>query len=122
MCSAGHRNGQEGVVPGVLTGIPVDVVTVLFGVVLAFVAYFCMGIGWNLNDVEEVVLLTFLGLFAVVWGTIYCMDLAARLKLGKCFRNSLVFLVLRGGWRFLRLICRGAAGLLRGAQIGRAHV
>ncbi len=117
MCSAGHRNGQEGVVPGVLTGIPVDVVTVLFGMVLAFVAYFCMGIGWNLNDVEEVVLLTFLGLFAVVWGTIYCMDLAARLKLGKCFRNSLVFLVLRGGWRFLRLICRGAAGLLRGAPL-----
>lgn len=117
MCSAGHRNGQKGVVPGVLTGIPVDVLTVLFGGIALFLVYALASLGWSLGDFGEAVLVSVAGLFLLIWGTIYCMDLAIRLKRGKFFRNSLIFLVLRGSWRFLRLVCRGTAGLVRGIPL-----
>lgn len=117
MCSAGHRNGQRGVVPGVLTGIPVDVLTVLFGGIALFLVYALASVGRSLGDFGEAVLVSVAGLFLLIWGTIYCMDLAIRLKMGKCFRNSLIFLVLRGSWRFLRLVCRGTAGLVRGIPL-----
>ncbi|MBR1930639.1 MAG: hypothetical protein IJ833_04055, partial [Lachnospiraceae bacterium] len=36
MCSAGHKNGMDGIVPSVLHPIPLDIVTILFAVVALF--------------------------------------------------------------------------------------
>lgn len=113
MCSAGHHNGKKEIVPGVLTDIPLDVLTVLFLALGLAQLYVWMRIAnelsYALGDVGEVgVMMSGITLLAV-WGTVYCMDLALRVKLGKFWRNTLIFRVGRGLRRLLCLMGRGIA-------------
>lgn len=119
MCSAGHRNGQEGIVPGVLTNIPVDMLTILFGGVGIFILVVGMNLNWYANDLY-ILMLVFLmaaGAVLTVWITVYCMEIALRLKLGNCLRNSITYMALRGIWRVLRFLGRGIAAIVRGIPL-----
>ncbi len=113
MCGAGHRNGREGIVPGVLATIPFDVLTFLFGCVALVVCALGLNMIWSTGTVAEIVVLTCVGAVLAVWGTLYCMEFATRLKRGNCFRYSLIYMALRGLWRICRFLGRGAAAMLR---------
>lgn len=113
MCGAGHRNGREGIVPGVLATIPFDVLTFLFGCVALLVCALGLNMIWSTGTVAEIVVLTCVGAVLAVWGTLYCMEFATRLKRGNCFRYSLIYMALRGLWRICRFLGRGAAAMLR---------
>lgn len=117
MCGAGHQNGREGIVPGVLAAIPLDVLTFLFGAVAVLVGLAGLNLVWNLSTVTEFVLLTLTGALLEVLGTLYCMELAVRLKLGKCFRYSVIYMVLRVLWRGCRFLGRGFGLMLRGIPL-----
>ena len=112
MCSAGHRNGRKGIVPGALSTIHLDVLTVLFvGGAKVFVFYMVEKIPY-VNDRVQLVLLTLGGTVLVVWLTFYCMDFALRVKRGRCWRYSLVYVTLRQIGRILRFLGRELAGLV----------
>jgi signal transduction histidine kinase len=114
MCSAGHRNGREGIVPGVLTGIPLDVLAALFfGAAVGSCAFLLGGFGRN-NETVWMLLLVAEGVFLTVWLTLFFMDFAVRLKRGNCWRNSLIYMILRWFWHVLRFLCRGIMTLFRG--------
>ena len=103
MCSAGHKNGQEGISPGVLTELPLDLLAFVFGFVavlgLLFVYSFV-----NYSVPVFAVILIFTGMLEVVWCTIFCMEFALRLKQGKFWRNTII-------WRILRFLTRTVRGL-----------
>ncbi len=113
MCSAGHQNGKEGIVPSVLAPIPLDVLTGLFLLAAAAVGFFGLNLVWHINDLMEFVLLTLFGALLAVWGTLYCMEVATRLKKGKCFRYSLLYMMLRGFWKICCLLGRSLGAMLR---------
>lgn len=107
LCSAGHRRGRKDIVPGVLTAIPLDVLTVLFvGGALFFACMLVNFISYTRNDYAVIVFLAGGGTILVVWMTFYFMDLAIRVKRGRCWRNSLIFKILRGIWRGGRFLVR----------------
>ncbi len=109
LCAAGHRNGREGIVPGFLTRIPLDILTLGF-VMLAFLIYSFMQeymygiIGYTMLSIA-------LCIITLMLGMIYLWDFAIRLKLGKLWRHTVIYKVLRllrrmlrGIWRLLRKI------------------
>ncbi len=112
ICSAGHQNEREGIVPGVLASIPLEVLTVLFGCGAAVVGFIGLNFGRGLSTVTEMVLLTCVGALLAVWGTLYCMEIAVRLKRGKCFQHSVIYWVLRGCFRACRFLGRGFVSML----------
>lgn len=116
MCSAGHRNGQEGIMPGVLTTIPLDVLTVLFLGGAAVTCFFTLSIGAE-NDMILVLLMTLEGTVLAVWFTFFFMDFAVRAKRGNCWRYSLIYMIWRGLRRAVCFLGRQLAALIRGVPL-----
>ena len=102
LCGAGHKNGKEGIVPGILTGIPFDVLTCALFLVE-------MGLIQLMNDVlwyalpDEVCYALVIAV-VIILGICYLLDLAIRLKMGRLWEYTLVFIVFRGVWRGLRVL------------------
>lgn len=107
ICSAGHRNEREGIVPGVLTRIYLDVLTVLFGGVAAAVVLFMVSEFPLSFEIGRFVVMVLSGTFLAVWMTIYFMDIALRVKGGPGWRYSLVYVILRRLGRELAALMRG---------------
>lgn len=117
MCSAGHRNGKEGIIPGVLTGIHLDVLTLFFaGAVVIFCMITVETISFT-DDWIQLIVMVAAGTLLLVWATIYCMELALRMKLGKCWRHSLIYVTFKGIGKALRFLCRGTGMLIRGIPL-----
>lgn len=115
MCNAGHRWGKEGIIPGVLTNIYLDVLTFFFGLA----AFLLLAVIVNLlhsggSFIRIDLLLSVGGMLEAVWCTIYLRELALRMKLGKWWRHSLIFVVCRGGIKLIRLLWRMLVKLLAG--------
>ena len=114
LCSAGHKNGREGITPSAIHEIHLDVYTVVV-VVGAFTGlYLAFGwIGMNSGMINLIVLVV---LFAaeVIWCTLYCMELAIRLKMGKWWQNTILYRVFRFFGRFCKGFFRGIVKLIRG--------
>lgn len=117
LCSAGHRNGVQGIVPGALTGIPLDVLTVIFGGGALFFAYILINMTSYMSDISQVIFLALGGTVLLIWLTFYCMDFALRVRLGKCWRYSLIYLVLRGIGRGIRFLGRECIHLIQGIPL-----
>lgn len=113
LCAAGHRNGREGIVPGVLTNIYLDVLTAVWGGALFFLAAVAVRLMQEVyyHGVAAIAVAA-VGAAAAVLATFYFMDLALRFKQGKWWRHSLIYVVLRMFWRGGRFVCRGAIALM----------
>lgn len=117
MCSAGHRNGWWGIVPGVLTSIHLDVLTFLVGgAALAFCA-FLPRLMSSRNVILAVAVFAVSGTVLMVGLVFYCMDFAIRVKLGKCWRHSLIYIMLRWCFRAVCFLCRVQAKLVKGIPL-----
>lgn len=104
MASAGHHKGREGIHPLFLDYIPLDVYAT--GVFFAEIAAFCLGvsfmdsvIGWRRNSlsgfVTGAVLLICTGIAAILLGIAFCMSFAVRVKMGKWWRHTLTYMILK---------------------------
>lgn len=82
LCSAGHKNGREGITPSAIHDIHLDVYTVVV-IVGAFTGLY-LAFGWIGMNSSMINLIVLVVLFAaeVIWCTLYCMELAIRLKMG----------------------------------------
>lgn len=105
MCGAGHKNGKEGITPGVLASIHVDVLTIGFCFVAFMVLLFGVEVSRNWDTIWCLLGMVVTFTVDAVWGTIYCAELAARMKQGLWWKHSVIYGVLR-------VIGRGVASLL----------
>lgn len=102
LCSAGHKNGREGIVPGPLTGIHLDVL--ICGVALAEYGMLRLMHELIWSGVSVDVCQIVAGAVTLMLTMIFLYDFAIRLKLGKLWRYTLSFVMLRILWRgFCRL-------------------
>ena len=114
LCSAGHKNGREGITPSAIHEIHLDVYTVVVAVGAFTGLYLAFGwIGMNPSMINLIVLMV---LFAaeVIWCTLYCMELAIRLKMGKWWQNTILYRVFRFFGRFCKRVFHGIVKLIRG--------
>lgn len=114
LCSAGHKNGREGITPSAIHEIHLDVYTVVVAVGAFTGLYLAFGwIGMNPSMINLIVLVV---LFAaeVIWCTLYFMELAIRLKMGKWWQNTILYRVFRFFGRFCKRVFRGIVKLIRG--------
>ena len=97
MRCAGHKKGVEGIVPGVLTRLPFDLLTLIFGGgAVVCCCYIVTHISYIDSSISFLPLLTAGGTLTAVLLTVYFMDFAVRVKLGGVLRRTLVFALLRG--------------------------
>ena len=114
LCSAGHKNGREGITPSAIHDIHLDVYTVVVAVGAFTGLYLAFGwIGMNPGMINLIVLVV---LFAaeVIWCTLYFMELAIRLKMGKWWQNTILYRVFRFFGRFCKRVFHGIVKLIRG--------
>ena len=114
LCSAGHKNGREGITPSAIHEIHLDVYTVVVAVGAFTGLYLAFGwIGMNPSMINLIVLVV---LFAaeVIWCTLYFMELAIRLKMGKWWQNTILYRAFRFFGRFCKRVFRGIVKLIRG--------
>lgn len=114
LCSAGHKNGREGITPSAIHEIHLDVYTVVVAVGAFTGLYLAFGwIGMNPSMINLIVLMV---LFAaeVIWCTLYFMELAIRLKMGKWWQNTILYRVFRFFGRFCKRVFRSIVKLIRG--------
>lgn len=117
MCSAGHKNGCDGIASGVLTELPFDVVTAVFGLAAALIAGVGISVASSCSGILCAAVIVAVGSIEAVWCTIYCMELALRLKLGRFWRNTLIYRMLRGMFRAVRWMCCTLFALIRGIPL-----
>ena len=120
MCSAGHRRGQEGITPSVLTSIYLDFLTVFFGagalVLAAMILWVCQDLEYG-QPVWFAVGLAVGGMLEVVWCTIYLREFALRMKLGKWWKHSLIYVVCSFLVRTVRKLLYVQVRLLKGLPL-----
>jgi signal transduction histidine kinase len=108
MCAAGHRTGYEGIYAGPMTKIPFDLFTaVVIGIVMLF-AYLASEGTYGLDsDAERIALVSFsvFCILPVLFG--WCIDFAARIKRGKWWRNTIIFIILRFVWTIIKKLFSG---------------
>lgn len=117
LCSAGHKNGREGITPSAIHEIHLDVYTVVVAVGAFIGLYLAVGwIGVNSSMINLIVLVV---LFAaeVIWCTLYFMELAIRLKMGKWWQNTILYRAFRFFGRFCKGFFRGIVKLIRGIPV-----
>jgi len=114
MCSAGHRNGCAGIVPGVLTGIYLDVLSVGVGVVAIFLLFCIVEAWWMVNDYIAVPVIGFISSILAAWVTLYLMEFALRVKAGKWWRHSLVYVILQWMMKIMGATGRGIMAVMKG--------
>lgn len=100
MHSAGHKNGREGIEPGVLTGLPFDLLTLVFvGGAGACCWYIGRGMRYSYPYISFLPALTVGGTLLAMLLTVYFMDLAIRIRQGRVLHRTLVSALFRGIWR-----------------------
>ena len=117
MCSAGHRNGREGIVPGVFTGLHFDVATALFIFMISVLGMLGESNIFGYNDVVSLIFAIVIVLLIEIMSVFYLMSFAIRLKLGKWWRHTLTYQILRAVWRAIRFLGGGLWRLLKGMPL-----
>lgn len=102
MCLAGHRRGREGITPSVLNMIPLDLLTAVMGAAAFVMLVFI----WERIGLyaERLIWACLVMILETVWCTLYCQELATRLKLGCWWRNTVIYRLLRLLRRILQAI------------------
>jgi len=104
--AAGHRRGKPGVTGAWTTAIPFDLLcAAVFGI--GVLSILCMdALMWSGTEVLALLLAALILAADAVIALAFLMSCALRIKLGKWWKNTLVF-------RLLRLVWRGAKALWR---------
>lgn len=122
MAAAGHRKGEKGIIPSFMDYIPLDVFTaVVFFAELAVLFVAVSGIstatGWERNGfsgvMSSVVMLFCTAVLAVLLAIAFCMSFAVRIKLGKWWRHTLIYVVCKKCMKILTNCLRACIYVVR---------
>ena len=117
MCAAGHRPGTDQICLRGLGAVPLDLLAAILGIPWLILANDL----YHSGDDSLWELAVWLGeaTVLVLWLTGCCVDLAARLKAGGWWRNTLLYRIFRGAAKIFRWLGRAvmALPLLRGTVV-----
>lgn len=115
MCASGHKKGYDEVKAGWGTKIPFDLLTgaMIFSAII--IIFFVISF-WNEVPCDFIVglpifIISAIALISIVLG--WCMSFAVRLKLGKWWRNTVIYRLLIIMWKILKFLCRKIKALFK---------
>ena len=115
LCAAGHRQGQEGIVPNWQDRVPLDLYLAVMGGGLTLLICLVVSFLDNLMEMPYLIMpltcISVLGCFILALAIL--MTLATRLKLRRWWRNTLCWRLLRWCGRMCRRLWNAAADLVR---------
>lgn len=124
LCSAGHKNGREGIVPSPFHSLHFDFLTALSLGIVVSVGGVGSEISYNALDLtggtSEVILGSLYILFCAMFGMLYLMEFATRMKQGKWWKHTLVYAVFAFVFRLLGKMVRTVAKAIRRAPLIRS--
>lgn len=113
MCGAGRRRNREGIVPGFLTRLPVDAVTLLFCGAGGLLIFLLRYIGrYEKYQGMMNVLIPVAGMAEVLLLNRYCADMAVRVKMGKWWQHVLILRLPGKLWKEIRKAGRRLASFI----------
>ncbi len=117
--AAGHRRGREGIVPSWQDRVPLDLYLLCQGVLLCALIALAVEASYGFqNSAYSFNAPAFAGMLTCAMaGILLCvallMSLSTRIKIGKWWRNSLVYFLFRGVRRLWRKLWGAAADFIR---------
>ncbi len=118
LCVAGHRNGCEGITPGVVTYIPLEIVTAIFVTGLNGILYILEYVLALADGLEDRCLLSLVAVMVIfAWGSLYFLDFSIRLKCKSVLKNTIFFRVLKMVWRVVSIVGRWIWDILCGVPL-----
>ncbi|WP_352400023.1 HAMP domain-containing sensor histidine kinase [Anaerotignum sp.] len=103
LCAAGHRGNSEVIVPNLQDRIPLEI---YLGLVMMLASIPAVGLHaiYPFNSFADIVLILAALIYYAALGIAMLMTATTRLKLGKWWRNSLMYWFFHIGWKFIAAI------------------
>ncbi len=115
MAAAGHHRGKEGICPSFMDYVPLDLYAVVVILVETAVFYTVVAgmnaaANWSRNNfsgiLSSAVIVILASVIALLIAVAFCMSFAVRVKMGKWWRHTVVYLIARKCFRFLAKVLR----------------
>ncbi len=116
-CGAGHKSGSEEIVLHGLHRIPFDLYTVGIVLCCTFLGYLISEAAVSFFAIEAVLLVGLLLLGIVLLALTLLLSMAARLKAGVLWKNTVLYRILSFLWRILRRIGKRVSYICRGLPL-----
>lgn len=124
MCASGKKNGLATVQPGWGTKIPFDLLTGMTALAGFLMIQVMVEASYYGSDIETILAYAALGIALMVISIGWCMSFATRIKLGRWWKNTIIFyalkialVVLRKIWSGVCVCFRGVVSLCRGIPL-----
>ena len=117
LCVAGHHRGEEDLRGSVLTKLPFDLYTFCMVMAVIFGGVMISESSWSGGEVLVVIVAFAVGMIGIPLIALWLMDFALRLKLGKWWKNTLIFRFLHLLWRLVRHLGRGGQAFFKALAI-----
>ena len=114
MCASGRKNGLPTAQPGWGTKIPFDLLTGMTAFAGFLIIKFTEEGPYYGSDLIMVLVYSALGIALMVIAVGWCMSFATRIKLGRWWKNTIIFYVFRVAMVVLRKIWGGVCWCFRG--------
>lgn len=120
LCAAGHREGREEAALNTQDKIPLDLYLLAAGFAATFLYWWLANplvSDMTVRRIEQLILLSAALTVPALIVLAFCMTLATRIKTGTLWRNTVIYRVLRLGWRALCWMGRGIRTLCRNMSL-----
>ncbi|MBE6992035.1 MAG: HAMP domain-containing histidine kinase [Ruminococcaceae bacterium] len=117
MCAAGRKPGHIRVVRGWSGKIALDALTLAIGVGSIALLLLADDALYFASEWETAAVLLAVALLISIAFLGWCMTVAVQVKLGRWWENSVIYFLLKYGWRFLKKLGKGLLTLCR--AVGR---
>ena len=124
MCASGRKNGLSTAQPGWGTKIPFDLLTGMTALAGFLMIQVMVEASYYGSDIETILAYIALGVALMVISLGWCMSFATRIKLGRWWKNTIIFyalkialVVLRKIWSGVCVCFRGMVSLCRGIPL-----
>lgn len=118
LCSSGHRKGNDEVTAGWGTKMPFDIVTGVAAAFVACVLNFFFGGNYYLTEITHIIpLLAIAGVTTVSTVLAWLMSFSLRIKLGKWWKNTVIYRVLAFIWKIARFAGRNLVVFFRNVPL-----
>ncbi len=111
MCSAGYKNGKEGITASVLSPVHLEIVTLVYGVVLSIGIIAVHELATR-RFLGNLVLVTSFLILALLWTVAFCREVAVRVKQGVLIKNTLIYCILHFLWKILKKLGKVMGNIL----------
>ncbi len=115
MCSAGRREGYEGVRAGLGTKVPFDLLVATTVTAIIFIIISAFGSWWwsAYYPILQIISIVFSLIVVPIMTTGLCMSFAIRVKLGAWWKNTIIYMMIYGIIRLIRSAAKLAFKLIR---------